>query len=244
MGADEAPALASLLQAIALALAGGLVLNLMPCVLPVLSVKALGLVKHSSGRPSLLRAHGLAYAAGVLVSFAVVAGALIALRAGGEQLGWGFQLQSPAFVILLAWLFSLLYVGSIRVWWADWSPPSRYLLAGIAFPLLAVAATAEMPSRRSFRALASIAAAWTALVTAALAVAPGLRFDLAIDVRPTGGPGALWTAVRDATGVDPAVLFPSVVRAGPGDVALAVAWILLLAALVTFGARRRAVAAP
>jgi thiol:disulfide interchange protein/DsbC/DsbD-like thiol-disulfide interchange protein len=104
-GDRDAP---SLLQAIALALAGGLVLNLMPCVLPVLSLKALGLVQHSSGRPGLLRAHGLAYTAGVLGSFAVVAGALIALRAGGEQLGWGFQLQSPVFVTLLAWLFFVM----------------------------------------------------------------------------------------------------------------------------------------
>jgi thiol:disulfide interchange protein len=108
----------SLPRAIALAFAGGLVLNLMPCVLPVLSVKALGLVQHSSGRPSGLRAHGLAYAAGVLVSFAIVAGALIALRAGGEQVGWGFQLQSPAFVTLLAWLFfavALSFSGAIVV---------------------------------------------------------------------------------------------------------------------------------
>jgi thiol:disulfide interchange protein DsbD len=104
-------ATSSLLRAIALALAGGLVLNLMPCVLPVLSVKALGLVQHSSQRPSVLRAHGLAYAAGVLVSFAIVAGTLIALRAGGEQLGWGFQLQSPAFVTLLAWLFFAVALG-------------------------------------------------------------------------------------------------------------------------------------
>src|SRR5262249_8797042 len=93
--------LRSLLRAMALALAGGLLLNLMPCVLPVLSVKALGLVRHASDRGALLRAHGLAYAAGVLMSFAVVAGALIALRAGGEQIGWGFQLQSPAFVTVL-----------------------------------------------------------------------------------------------------------------------------------------------
>jgi thiol:disulfide interchange protein len=109
---------ASLLRAIALAFAGGLVLNLMPCVLPVLSVKALGLAQHSSGRPSALRAHGLAYAVGVLVSFAIVAGALIALRAGGEQVGWGFQLQSPAFVTLLAWLFfavALSFSGAIVV---------------------------------------------------------------------------------------------------------------------------------
>ena len=99
--ADERAAV-SLLHAMALALAGGLVLNLMPCVLPVLSVKALGLVQHSHGRSAVLRAHGLAYTAGVLASFAVVVGALMVLRAGGEQLGWGFQLQSPIFVTLLA----------------------------------------------------------------------------------------------------------------------------------------------
>jgi thiol:disulfide interchange protein DsbD len=98
----------SLLQAMLLALAGGLVLNLMPCVLPVLSVKALGLVQHAGRRAAVLRRHGLAYAAGVLVSFAVVAGTLMALRAGGEQLGWGFQLQSPVFVTFLAYvLFAL-----------------------------------------------------------------------------------------------------------------------------------------
>ena len=110
-GADRDSTLGSALRAIALALAGGLVLNLMPCVLPVLSVKALGLVQHARSRPVELRAHGFAYAAGVLVSFAIVAGALIALRAGGEQLGWGFQLQSPAFVTLLAWLFFAVALG-------------------------------------------------------------------------------------------------------------------------------------
>ncbi|HEU4369601.1 MAG TPA: protein-disulfide reductase DsbD domain-containing protein [Methylomirabilota bacterium] len=93
----------ALLWAMALALAGGLVLNLMPCVLPVLSVKALALVGHASGYAALRR-HGLAYTAGVLASFAVVAGALLALRAGGEQIGWGFQLQSPVVVTLLAYV--------------------------------------------------------------------------------------------------------------------------------------------
>jgi thiol:disulfide interchange protein DsbD len=95
-------AVVSLLHAMALALGGGLVLNLMPCVLPVLSVKALSLIQHSRGRHAVLRAHGLAYTAGVLASFAAVVGALMALRAGGEQLGWGFQLQSPIFVTFLA----------------------------------------------------------------------------------------------------------------------------------------------
>jgi thiol:disulfide interchange protein DsbD len=99
------PSAGALGRALALALAGGLVLNLMPCVLPVLSVKVLGLVQHAGGG---LRRHGLAYTAGVLASFAVVAGALVALRAGGEQLGWGFQLQSPVFVTLLAYMLFAL----------------------------------------------------------------------------------------------------------------------------------------
>src|SRR4029077_17222445 len=92
----------SILRALALALAGGVVLNLMPCVLPVLSMKAFGLVQHASERATTLRRHGLFYTLGVLVWFPLVAGALIALRAGGQQIGWGFQLQSPVFVTLLA----------------------------------------------------------------------------------------------------------------------------------------------
>jgi thiol:disulfide interchange protein len=90
--------------ALLLALLGGVILNLMPCVFPVLSIKALGLVGHAHGDRGVMRAHGLAYTAGVLVSFAVVAGALIAVRAGGAELGWGFQLQSPAFVAVLAYV--------------------------------------------------------------------------------------------------------------------------------------------
>jgi thiol:disulfide interchange protein DsbD len=99
--ADARPSV-TLLQAMALALAGGLLLNLMPCVLPVLSVKALSLVEHAGARAAILRGHGVAYTAGVLASFGMVAGVLIALRASGEWLGWGFQLQSPLVVTLLA----------------------------------------------------------------------------------------------------------------------------------------------
>jgi thiol:disulfide interchange protein DsbD len=90
---------------LALALAGGLVLNAMPCVLPVLSVKALALVRHAGAGRAVTLAHGVAYTVGVLVSFAVLAGALLALRAGGERIGWGFQLQAPWFVALLAYVF-------------------------------------------------------------------------------------------------------------------------------------------
>lgn len=103
-----APPAVSLPGALALALAGGLLLNLMPCVLPVLSVKVLALMRHAGDRASVLRWHGIAYTAGVLASFAVVAGTLIGLRAGGTQIGWGFQLQSPLFVTLLAYVLFVL----------------------------------------------------------------------------------------------------------------------------------------
>ena len=98
-----------LLEALALAVLGGIILNLMPCVLPVLSIKALGLVKHAQETPREARMQGLAYMAGILVSFALVAGALILLRAVGAEIGWGFQLQSPIFVT--AMIYILFAVG-------------------------------------------------------------------------------------------------------------------------------------
>lgn len=97
-----------LAQSLLLALLGGVLLNLMPCVFPVLSLKALGLARHAHESPGAVRAHGLAYTAGILVCFALVAGVLIALRAAGEQIGWGFQLQSPMFVALLAYFMFAL----------------------------------------------------------------------------------------------------------------------------------------
>src|SRR5450631_791865 len=92
-----------------LAILGGLILNLMPCVFPVLSIKAMGLVEQAKKHPTVVRAKGLAFAAGVIGSMLCLAGVLLALRAGGEQIGWGFQLQSPVFVTLMVYL--LLAVG-------------------------------------------------------------------------------------------------------------------------------------
>ncbi|MGD9922406.1 MAG: protein-disulfide reductase DsbD family protein, partial [Pseudorhodoplanes sp.] len=94
----------SLIQAALLALVAGMILNLMPCVFPVLSIKILHLTQHASEPPARIRLHGLAYTAGILGSFAVLAGALYALRAGGAEIGWGFQLQSPAVVATLAFV--------------------------------------------------------------------------------------------------------------------------------------------
>ena len=82
-------------------------LNLMPCVFPILSLKLLGFAGHAHDRRGLL-AGGLAYSAGVVVSFVGLAALLLVLRAGGEQIGWGFQLQSPTFVAALAVLFTLI----------------------------------------------------------------------------------------------------------------------------------------
>jgi thiol:disulfide interchange protein/DsbC/DsbD-like thiol-disulfide interchange protein len=91
------------------AVLGGLILNLMPCVFPVLSIKALNVMEQAKKHPAAVRAKGLVFAAGVIVSMLCLAGILLMLRAGGEQLGWGFQLQSPLFVTLLVYL--LLAVG-------------------------------------------------------------------------------------------------------------------------------------
>ena len=102
---DTAPVSdASLPPVLLLALLGGLVLNLMPCVFPVLSIKALSLLDHARGDPRTARRHGVAYTLGVLASFALLGVALILLKAGGVQAGWGFQFQSPAFVLATAYL--------------------------------------------------------------------------------------------------------------------------------------------
>lgn len=96
-------------MALLLAFAGGLILNLMPCVLPILSMKALSLVHASHTDVRSARAHGLWYGAGVIVSFLALAGVLIVLQSGGMAIGWGFQLQNPAIVIGLAIL--MVWIG-------------------------------------------------------------------------------------------------------------------------------------
>jgi len=98
----------SLMTALVFAFLGGLILNIMPCVLPVLSIKILGFVREAGANQQRLTAHGLVYASGVLASFTVLATLLLMLRAGGASLGWGFQLQSPLLVTLLAYLMLLV----------------------------------------------------------------------------------------------------------------------------------------
>lgn len=90
------------------ALLGGLILNLMPCVFPVLSLKVLHLASSSQGHIKQQRLHGVAYAAGVMLSFLALASVLLALQAGGAAIGWGFQLQKPWFVGALVFLFFVM----------------------------------------------------------------------------------------------------------------------------------------
>jgi DsbC/DsbD-like thiol-disulfide interchange protein/cytochrome c biogenesis protein CcdA len=97
-GAKELTSLA----AISLAFVGGIILNLMPCVFPVLFLKGLSLVQSSNEDRGRIRRHGLVYTLGILVSFWVIVAALLLLRAGGSEAGWGFQLQSPTFLAILA----------------------------------------------------------------------------------------------------------------------------------------------
>ena len=98
-----------------LAFLGGFILNVMPCVLPVLSLKVFSLLKHSGQTRGQALLHGAAYTAGVVVSFLVLAAFLFALRAVGERIGWGFQLQSPNFVVALTVVFFLFALNLMGV---------------------------------------------------------------------------------------------------------------------------------
>ena len=173
-----------LVAALALAFAGGLLLNLMPCVLPVLSIKVLGFAQGGDARLP----HALLYSAGVLVSFWLLAAALIGLRALGSQLGWGFQLQSPVAVALLAAFFLVLALnlsGLIEFRSSFAGGPSGHFLSGVLAVVVASPCTAPFMGaalgyavfESGWRAFAVFAALGLgmALPYAALAAAPGWR---------------------------------------------------------------------
>ena len=100
----------SLLLFLLMAFVGGILLNIMPCVLPLLSVKTIGLMKQAGSSRRAMLGHAWLYVAGIEVSFWILAAIVIALQASGKLLGWGFQFQSPAFVLVLTaiiWVFAL-----------------------------------------------------------------------------------------------------------------------------------------
>ena len=179
--ASAAPATAGLiLKAALFALLGGLILNLMPCVFPVLAMKAAALAGGAHA-PAEARRDGLAYALGVLVSFLALAGALLALRAGGEAVGWGFQLQVPAVTAALALVMlavGLNLSGLYRAGGGLQALGGR-VRGGGAFLTGVLAVIVAAPCTAPFMAFA-LGAALTLPAAAALAVfaALGLGFAL------------------------------------------------------------------
>ncbi len=110
--------LSSIWLAILFSFLGGLILNLMPCVLPVLSIKIMGFIKQAHDEHIASWKHGVSFTVGVLVSFLALAGLLLILKAGGASLGWGFQLQSPGFIIIVSvfmFLFGLSMLGVYEI---------------------------------------------------------------------------------------------------------------------------------
>jgi thiol:disulfide interchange protein/DsbC/DsbD-like thiol-disulfide interchange protein len=192
-GAAGGPAIAqaldpaALLVTLLLAFAGGLILNIMPCVLPVLSVKALAFA--GGGHASEARTQGALYFAGVMISFLALAGALIALRSAGEAVGWGFQLQAPWVTSALALLFFVIGLNLLGVF--EFGSGAQNVGAGLAsrggamgaFFTGVLAVIAATPCTAPFMA-GAIGAALTqpAAITLLIFAALGLGFALPLTV--------------------------------------------------------------
>jgi thiol:disulfide interchange protein DsbD len=177
----------SLFVAMGFAFLGGVLLNLMPCVFPVLGIKVMGFVEHAHGDARAMRLQGLVFGAGVLLSFLVLAGLMLALRGAGSQLGWGFQLQSPGFVMLLAALFFALALNLSGVFeWGAFaqsmtsnvSAKGRYADAFLAGVLASVVAT---PCTAPFMG-AAVGFTLSQSAPVALAVFAMLGFGMALPV--------------------------------------------------------------
>ncbi|MCB0411260.1 MAG: thioredoxin family protein, partial [Bdellovibrionales bacterium] len=136
-----------------MAFLGGLILNLMPCVFPLISIKIFSLLKESKGHVSNLRKANLLYSLGVLVSFWTLGFLLFSLRSQGEALGWGFQLQSPHFVIFMILLLTLMafsFLGWFEVdlnskttgQWMNKTGPLGHFLTGVLSTVVASPCTA------------------------------------------------------------------------------------------------------
>ncbi len=131
VGGSVIPVEPSLLPMLGVALLGGLILNLMPCVLPVLSLKLLHAVQHSGAPPRAVRAGFLASAAGIIVSFLLLAGIMVILKAAGGAVGWGIQFQQPLFLVFMVVLVTLF---AANLWGLFEIPLPRALADTLAGP--------------------------------------------------------------------------------------------------------------
>ena len=244
-------------------LVGGMLLNLMPCVFPVLAIKLMGFARLGQSLRAQ-RAHGLAYALGVVLSFAALGALLLALRAAGEQLGWGFQLQSPGVVAALALLFTLIGLNLAGVFELAHVVPDRIANLHARHPLVdafvsgVVAVAIASPCTAPFMG-ASLGFAIDLPAVQALAVFVALGVGMALPyVLLSSVPALLRWLPRPGAWMDTfrrAMAFPmwaTVVwlvwvlgqQSGIDGAASLLAWLLALAALVwalTLRGRTRAV---
>lgn len=188
--APVAPHEGGLAFALAFALLGGVLLNLMPCVFPVLSLKALGLAEGAHA-PGAARRDGLAYLAGTVAGFVALAGVLLVLRGAGQSLGWGFQLQSPTLVAALMYLMLAmgLSLSGVYVVGARWSGTGQRLTEGggvrAAFFTGVLACVVASPCTAPFMGPA-LGYALTQPAWAALAVFAALGVGLALPIVALG----------------------------------------------------------
>lgn len=166
-----------LLAILLMAFLGGIILNAMPCVFPVLSLKALAIAKKAHSKPKTVRMHSIAYTAGVVLSFLTLAMSLIGLKYAGHAIGWGYQLQSPNFVVLLIFILFMVGLnlsGLFEIQWmfaggaiADRSDWLGSFMTGVLATLVATPCTAPFMATAVGYALTQ-AGAHTLLVFASL----------------------------------------------------------------------------
>jgi thiol:disulfide interchange protein len=254
---------------LALAALGGAILNLMPCVFPVLALKTLGLAGLAGARRREAAVAAGSYAVGVLVAFAILGGTLLALRAAGAAAGWGFQFQSPAFVVVLAWvlfavglnLSGVYAIGGGRVVGAGQSLTAREGPVGSFFTGL-LAVIVATPCTAPFMG-AAVAGALAAPPVTALALFLAIGVGMALPyvllalipgvARTLPKPGAWMEVLRQAFafpmyGASAWLVWVMSAGAGPSGVLAAVAglvlvgfaaWVLGLAQAGALAGRRR-----
>jgi thiol:disulfide interchange protein DsbD len=246
----DVPAVAEtpgLLRLLGLALLGGLILNLMPCVFPVLAIKAVGLARSGGRRSGVV--HAVSYTGGVLVAFAALGSVLLAFRAAGGAAGWGFQFQSPIFVAVTAWvlfavglnLSGVFEVGGGRLAGAGQSLTARGGPAGDFFTGL-LAVLVATPCTAPFMGVAiagALAAPPAAAISVFLAMGLGLAAPYAAMAlipgvaRALPRPGAWMNIVRQALafpmyGAAVWLVWVASQQSGPDGTLLTLAGVVLL----------------
>jgi hypothetical protein len=139
--------------------------------------------------------------------------------------------------LFLGWFAAFLYVATLAFWWSDGGPPSRYLVAGLPFVVVLLAAGLERLESLGaavWRAVAAGLGSFSVFIAYVYAVLPNIRYDIAVDIRLTERDGQLFEFLGKLLRPDPALAFPSIVRGAPLDLALGGLWLaLVLAAILT-----------